>query len=433
MIHIYFLCLSLMTLVCSPMTATSAEVSWGLVSVLNRFYWTPQDLPTAENWVEKAKVSWVREEFTWDLLELEPGVYNEEALAYMDRVVSGAQERNNHVLGLIVPSDDWNAVNAAPATDDERKRFADFAAFLAARYQGQVDAWEIWNEPNSSEYWKPKPNAYDYTALLAASYYAMKAVAPQTLVVGPTCAGVDDVYLQAFLAAGGVAFLDILSIHPYPYEISKIFENSIEEFEIKNLYKWLDDLGVSPRIWATEIGWPVYPADNGVSEDRQAVMLARAYLGLFALGVNAVYWYDLYTDLENNSTFGLILETSQTPRSAFDALSYLAEALENAMFAYAPDFGENGRAYVWTQNEQTVLTLWRFRGVMSGTVEIDLDGDVGCITDIYGHDIASRRLKSRIQVPVSDSPIVLFGDFTVKSLSFVPTLNIATTLLLLNE
>ena len=43
--------------------------------------------------------------------------------------------------------------------------FADFAAGLARRYP-QIQAWEIWNEPNTSFFWRPAVNAQAYVALL---------------------------------------------------------------------------------------------------------------------------------------------------------------------------------------------------------------------------------------------------------------------------
>ncbi len=103
------------------------------------------------------------------------------------------------------------------------ENFARWAARLAA---AGADGIEVWNEPNIDREWQPgyiSPEAY--TRLLCATYKAVKAANPNTLVIAaapaPTGAfdectptGCDDrMFLQGIYAAGGAECMDYLGVH----------------------------------------------------------------------------------------------------------------------------------------------------------------------------------------------------------------------------
>ncbi len=103
------------------------------------------------------------------------------------------------------------------------ENFARWAARLAA---AGADAIEVWNEPNIDREWQPGyigPEAY--TRLLCATYKAVKAANPNTLIIAaapaPTGAfdqctptGCDDrMFLQGIYAAGGADCMDYLGVH----------------------------------------------------------------------------------------------------------------------------------------------------------------------------------------------------------------------------
>jgi TolB protein len=103
------------------------------------------------------------------------------------------------------------------------ENFARWAARLAA---AGADAIEVWNEPNIDREWQPgyvSPEAY--TRLLCATYTAVKAANPNTLVIAAAPAptgtfddcnpnGCDDrMFLQRVYAAGGGECMDYLGVH----------------------------------------------------------------------------------------------------------------------------------------------------------------------------------------------------------------------------
>jgi hypothetical protein len=149
------------------------------------------------------------------------------------------------------------------------------------RYQGRIQHWEIWNEPNNPRFWQPRRDPLQYTLLLKYAYQAAKAADPQAQVAGCAVVGDDVSFITDVLMAGGGDYLDIVSLHPYPQP--KPLEWSQEAFNIQLLKDIMPQLGLNKPIWITETGYSTYSGALGVSPQRQAQLLARAYLTALAL------------------------------------------------------------------------------------------------------------------------------------------------------
>lgn len=100
--------------------------------------------------------------------------------------------------------------------------FTNFALAALARYNGRGIIWEIWNEPNNSQFWKPtvSASAYSYFANRVAS--AMKAYYPNERIctggltaVSGTSGDIDYPYIQIMLDNDCLRHFDAFGIHPY--------------------------------------------------------------------------------------------------------------------------------------------------------------------------------------------------------------------------
>ncbi len=60
---------------------------------------------------------------------------------------------------------------------------ASFMTWLATHYRGQVEAYEIWNEQNTTRFWPAGVNAGQYAAQLKAAYPAVKTGDPAAKVL----------------------------------------------------------------------------------------------------------------------------------------------------------------------------------------------------------------------------------------------------------
>jgi hypothetical protein len=100
--------------------------------------------------------------------------------------------------GLRVVLAVYGSADAAPQTDAQRDTYCQFVASLLHRYPGVRDI-VIWNEPNSSRFWRPQfapggrsaaPAAYD--ALLARCWDVLHAARPGVNVITASAARGND-------------------------------------------------------------------------------------------------------------------------------------------------------------------------------------------------------------------------------------------------
>ena len=163
--------------------------------------------------------------FSWREIEPARGEYRWQT---PDEVVNGAAFYN---LDLVVRLDQppaWASpaatLNAPPADLGD---YARFVSAVAARYQGRMAGYIIWNEPNLAVNWggqPPDPPAY--VALLKAAFTAIKAADPGALVISAGLASTnqqdataldDRLFVQAMVAAGAAPYFDALGAHPYGF------------------------------------------------------------------------------------------------------------------------------------------------------------------------------------------------------------------------
>src|SRR5436190_189141 len=83
----------------------------------------------------------------------------------------------------------------APHTDEGRHAFATWAAAGVTHFKGRGVLWEMYNEPNISQFWKPKANVDDYIKLAIETGKAIKHAAPDELFIGPACSTMDFKFL----------------------------------------------------------------------------------------------------------------------------------------------------------------------------------------------------------------------------------------------
>jgi hypothetical protein len=155
--------------------------------------------------VREAGFGWVRVQLQWQELEPSPGNYN---TAPYDTIIAAAANGGANVLVSVVKSPEWAAPSRPGGLPQNTAAFGRTMRFLAARYSGSVQAWEIWNEQNLAGEAGGYVEVAPYVATLQAGYGAVKAVNPGAIVVfggltptganDPTVAINDVEYLRAF-------------------------------------------------------------------------------------------------------------------------------------------------------------------------------------------------------------------------------------------
>ncbi len=186
----------------------------------------------------------------------------ERALAFYDPIIRAYSQVGTRIL-LILLQDTF--LGNMPWVNGDWARYAgEFAVRvgqIAARYRGQVAAYQIWNEGDvegapTSHYVKPE----DYAALLLAASRAIAQADPSALVIGgglASGAASGIAYMRAVRSAlGGVLPVDGIAVHPYghipPFPNVAPFPNYTGSLD--GLMRQFTDAFPDKPIWITEIG-----------------------------------------------------------------------------------------------------------------------------------------------------------------------------------
>lgn len=118
---------------------------------------------------------WERLIFYWSQMQPNgPGDFQPPAMG--DGVIDAEVAAGMELVGVVLGTPRWagGAANAVPANldlpfDDPRNNWGQFTGRLAARYQGRVDTWVIWNEPDVEDPASP----YHFWAGSAQDYYRL--------------------------------------------------------------------------------------------------------------------------------------------------------------------------------------------------------------------------------------------------------------------
>jgi len=247
---------------------------------------------------------WQKSLFQWN--EIEGAGKGQFDWSDSDRVVSASSAAGLKVLARLDFEPTWarkdQAHNGPP---DNYQDYWDFVSAFVSRYRGQVQAIEVWNEPNLDREWGNQPinaqSAADYVRLLGGAYSAAHRADPNIVVVsaGLSPNGVTDghsaddlQYLQWMYAAGLKGKFDVLGAHANtqapdplaPLESLKDFPHPSFYFRrIEQLRQAMVDNGdAAKQVWLTEWGWTsdsVHPAYKwfAVSEQKKADNLVAAF------------------------------------------------------------------------------------------------------------------------------------------------------------
>jgi hypothetical protein len=261
-------------------------------------------------------------------IELAPGQFD---WSDSDELVGTAAAHGIRVIPTLYGSPGWlNYLDGddacggycAPASDQTRGAWADFARAAVARYGRDgafwtstghapapcgcarprpIHTWQVWNEQNSPKYFGPGPNVDQYARLLIAAAGAIHGADPSAEVItggmwGPP--GSDYViptidYLRQLYAVPGIeSSFDAIAVHPYSPTLDGVTAQT------RAVRQEIVAAGDNARIWVTELGW----ASGGLATSGlvktpkgQARLLTKSIKSLLAKRrawrIRGVLWY----------------------------------------------------------------------------------------------------------------------------------------------
>jgi hypothetical protein len=252
-------------------------------------YYTDEQREIVLGQLQQANVHALRMDVSWAMLQpTNATTYDPWGVSFVDRVVGMISAHGMTPLITLWLTPGWanaNMGDRVPPTNPAD--YARVAQWAANRYAGRVGAWEVWNEPNSNDFFVGASPVV-YTNLLKAAYPAFKAGDPKTLVVFGGTQYNDDAWIAKCYDAGVKGFFDVMSTHSYQGMSNQSplapDDGTIYRFThliaVRNLMVARGDGAKS--IWtgmgySTHVDPPNTPNWNrGVSEVTQAIYLNQA-------------------------------------------------------------------------------------------------------------------------------------------------------------
>jgi hypothetical protein len=274
--------------------APSHSASWGIGS------WAPA--------IAETGVRWIR------------GFYQAEP----DRVLAVSEKNGYRMCGILAWSPPGKKFSFPV---DDLPGWEAWITGLLQQTKGRVKHWEVWNEPpNFSESKSPS----DYAKIVVSAYRTAKKVDPG-LRIGLAAQSVNLNFLAQALDAGAAGHFDYVTVHPY--EVMDLVERGWEAQYLSivpTIRKLLADKSPTKKdvpVVITEVGTTV---EKGLTQERQADQLVKAFVLSLAQGVKRIHWFE---GIDGDSgPFGLIAgNNGAAPRRlSFTAMTRLVEILGHA-------------------------------------------------------------------------------------------------------
>ncbi len=275
--------------------------------------------------------------FSWALAEPQREKFN---WAPYDKIYAAMRYRRMAPLLAISGSPCW-ARPDQPCTDDtgfppDKDHLESWVHFikLAVKRYPAIAGIEVWNEPNLTGFWRPKPSPKGYAKLLKATSKAVRSVNPGVPVIfgglvpqfGPATRGMDSRKFQklAFKAGAG-RYVDAFAVHPYVFpsnDPNLILSVRLQMAVPKGIAAHFGYPGMP--LWVTEFGLSTV-GDGRLSLNDQATKLVALYQLLRAIpGVPVVILHRLIdlSPSDPNWQAGMgILNHPGTPKPSYCALA----------------------------------------------------------------------------------------------------------------
>jgi hypothetical protein len=291
-------------------------------------------------------MTWIRIDLGWN--SLQPKSATSFDWAPMDRILASARRHHLQVLGLLTYTPAWARATGCDTfvcPPRSSAQFARFAAAVARRYErGGLTNYQLWNEPNITEFWS-HPDPVAYRNLLDATVKAVHAVQPAArfafggLAFTSTQDGnIDAAHFLVQSCAGHSCPVVAVGYDPFTYpQLPSHLADPLNAWQAmidpkagtSEVRAAVATAGLKVRIWVTEFGAPTdYPGSSGgrtVSEAEQSrIVVDGLRLARAEPSVVGGFFVDTLQDSATRGTsrnhFGLI-RSDGVRKPAFAALA----------------------------------------------------------------------------------------------------------------
>jgi hypothetical protein len=391
----------------------------------------PETLPNPfgviESYEDPAKadglgVSWTRVRFQWAEVQAEGADSWETAVS--DEQIAAEIEAGREVVGLLIGIPDWaRDAGKLPAGlylpyDDPQNTWGVFVREAVSRYEGQIDHWIIWNEPDISDPQTPghtwDGSIEDFVQLLRVAYLSAKEANPEVVIHLPAMTYFwDPTYIDRFFealaaqpdAAENNYFFDAATTHLYfqpdsIYEIITLFYETMAGRGMAGKAVWLVETNAPP---IDDPYWLVPDWTLSVTLNEQAAFMPQAMASALAAGAERIAVFKLKDTPDdkaaNPEPFGLV-HRDGSRRPGYDTYRVAVRQLQGVTAVTRQRWDAVGQ-FRADQGEQTTTILFS-RLPSPQTAEIPATADTAVLIDMWGKrqdDLIARDGVFRLELP----------------------------------
>jgi hypothetical protein len=239
--------------------------------------------------LDQMEVKWVLNTFYWGSIEHQKDVFD---FSSYDLFVNGAKKQGLKIIGVLGYSNNFysNGKSNYYISKENMPFFLRYVEEIVRHYKGQVDVWNIWNEPNIKFWQGSRKEYFELTKLTAQK---IRETDPNVYIIGGAFCRSPTGYIKSMHKAGAIKELDALSFHPYdlnPAGSMRIYDS---------FAKTLSEINYTGPVWVTEIGFPTggwYP--NSVSENKFPSFIVKTIAGIASRGARVLLWYHMFDSLD---------------------------------------------------------------------------------------------------------------------------------------
>ena len=367
---------------------------------------TPQEF----NYVKTLGMRWTLHTFNWSIIEAEPGLWDFE---YYEDLVDMAEEAEIKIIGILAYENlnvQANKYSQRYIPPHEIPLFLEYVRRTVTHFRGRVDAWCIWNEPNTKNFWKgTDAEFYELTRLTAD--VVRKADSNVLLLGGAVNRGVFGLqkkFINGLFESGSMDKVDGVAFHPYelnPVRTARLYDD---------FQKLVKPWGFDKKIWITEAGYPtggLYPTK--VAEKKFSAYVIKTFTLLAVRETHMLLWFQLFDPVKRNfldseDFFGLTRSRENYTSKGAEAFKLCATFISGTQLNMRDLRCENTpsslNAYYFNGEKTNTLVLWnnnnakvKIRAVLPGTDHTLHDIKTGAVTAI----------QADLQIRVGSEPVFI--------------------------
>lgn len=356
--------------------------------------------------VKQMNSEWIRDEIRWQHVETTKGNFKiPSSASWVNKAVNNGmkplcildygngiyRENNDEYTNIHLPTLGTKTGTEATKETTYWNAWMDYVELVATTYKGKIKAYEVWNEPNHSNF-NNNVNAENYAKLYLATRNLIHSIDPDAIVLCGSIAGADNDFIGDVLKYiknnGGISQIDAFSLHFYnPGSIPE--DEYLSNLNRTYLMSFMLN-GYNGPIWMTENGAYTGTAENSVNERVQASYAIRlpVIFDSFLDSKNRTgenFWYNLRnngTDVSDSEHNYGLADNSYSPKLAYNAAALYNKLIDGMNFESLSSTSDKYVAQYSDGKGNYTYIAWTTK-TTAQTVSVNIKGEV---TTVYSMD-----------------------------------------------